>query len=148
MNETTEDASEIKRVLLAEDDEDDILMFQEAMAEVELPYELIVAKDGVEVIDLLKGEEESPDIVFMDINMPRKNGFECLTEIREILSESEIPVIFLSTHQNEELIKTAKKLGASGYIKKPTSFKKFKTALNDVVTRNWKTGLRMDFYIA
>lgn len=148
MSEITKDVNEVKRVLLAEDDEDDILMFREALSEVELPYELIIAKDGVEVIDLLKGEEESPDIVFMDINMPRKNGFECLTEIREILNDSEIPIILLSTHQNEELIKTAKKLGASGYIKKPTSFKKFKITLQDIVTRNWKTGLRMDFYVA
>lgn len=147
MTTSNQQGSEIKRVLLAEDDEDDILMFQEIISDVPFPPEIILAKDGDEVMDILKSEE-APDLVFMDINMPRKNGFETLTEIRELFDQIEIPVIFLSTHQSEEMISRAKKLGAIGYIKKPTSFKKYKSAIHDVLTKNWKNGLKMDFYVA
>ena len=134
-------------ILLAEDDEDDVFFFKQALAENDVESNLIVAKDGMEVMDIL-ASEPSVDIIFLDINMPLKNGLECLKEINLMQNEVRAPVIILSTTQNEDLIKNVKKLGAAGYIKKATSFLKYKLTIKDVLKKNWKTGLRPDFYIA
>ena len=138
----------VKQVLLADDDQDDIDLFKEAVEGLEEQVEITVAKNGEQAIAILKSDEMDPDLVFLDINMPLKNGFECMEEIQSLSNEDDIPVILLSTHQNDELVKRAKALGAAGYIKKATSFLKYKTTIHDVLSRNWKTGIRMDFYVA
>jgi CheY-like chemotaxis protein len=73
-----------KKILLAEDDEDDFILFREALSEFNECARLEWVKDGEELMDSLKiNVGELPDIIFLDINMPRKNGFECLTGIRQ-----------------------------------------------------------------
>ena len=83
----------VKQVLLADDDQDDIDLFKEAVEGLEEQVEITVAKNGEQAIAILKNDEIDPDLVFLDINMPRKNGFECMEEIRSLSNENDIPVI-------------------------------------------------------
>ncbi|WP_221393008.1 response regulator [Dyadobacter sp. NIV53] len=133
-----------KWVLLADDDPDDIFLFQEAFEQTESELELKIANDGYEVIDAMQ-HSRSPDLIFLDINMPRMNGFECIQELSAYYDF--VPIIFFSTHQGEDLIKRAKKLGASGYIKKPNSFEVYKSVLSEVLKTDWKARPKTDFYL-
>ena len=147
MDKTTSDLEKPMVILLADDDEDDVFIFQEVLSENETPSNLVVASDGVEVIDILT-EEQFHDIVFLDINMPRMNGFECLQEIRQLPNTGHIPFVFLSTLQTDELIEQAKKLGAAGYIKKPISYYKFKETITEVLSEDFSSIGRTKFYVA
>lgn len=89
-----------KWVLLADDDPDDIFLFQEAFEQTESELELKIANDGYEVIDAMQ-HSRSPDLIFLDINMPRMNGFECIQELSAYYDF--VPIIFFSTHQGKIL---------------------------------------------
>ena len=86
-----------RNILLAEDDEDDSQFFEEALKSVSDAPILIRAKDGVELTNLLQDTYPLPDLIFLDINMPRKNGAQCLREIRQKKNLAHLPVIVLST---------------------------------------------------
>jgi len=132
-------------ILLADDDEDDVFLFQEALSETESVHKLTIARDGIEVIEVMS-LPPVPDLIFLDINMPRKNGLECLAEINLATDSNEIPVICLSTSQNIDVIEHARQLGAYGYIIKPSTFKGYKSMIADVLSKDWKTRSRFDFY--
>ncbi|MGV3604141.1 MAG: response regulator [Dyadobacter fermentans] len=110
------------RILLADDDDDDTFLFREALAQVQLATELSVAGNGVELIRILKDTSAKPDIIFLDMNMPVKNGLECLEEIRSTAGYEQIPVVILSTSVAQYLWESAYRNGANLYIQKPTSF--------------------------
>src|SRR4051812_4797007 len=111
------------RILLADDDSDDCLLFGEALNELEISFLLDVVHDGDQLIDFLgNARNEKPDFIFLDLNMPRKSGFECLCEIRQQISSREIPVIIFSTSIDEELAIKLHELGASLYVRKPGTF--------------------------
>ena len=83
-----------KQVLLVDDDIDDHEIFCMALENLENCYKCIFAKDGIEALEILKNEEIFiPDIIFLDLNMPRMNGIDCLYEIKKII----VPAIFLSS---------------------------------------------------
>ena len=131
--------STTKRIVLAEDDEDDFLLFQEALNEYEEPIRLNWVKDGEELMKLLKQDSaEIPDIVFLDINMPRKNGFECLTEIRSDVRLKKIPVIIYSTSDDPKLIDGMYTAGANLYLCKPVEFKKLKNRIHKAISIDWE----------
>ncbi len=109
-------------ILLADDDEDDTFLFQEALSQIQVKANLITAENGMELMKKLTSAEQTPDLIFLDMNMPVKNGLECLTEIRENDKFKETPVLILSTSIAENLLESAHKGGANLYIQKPTSF--------------------------
>ena len=130
----------IKQILLAEDDEDDFLLFQEALNEYKEPIRLNWVKDGEELMKVLKQDKgEIPDIIFLDINMPRKNGFECLTEIRQHQTLKFIPVIIFSTSNDQALVSWMYNAGANLYLSKPTDFRKLKESIQKAIAIDWKT---------
>jgi len=130
----------IKRILLAEDDEDDFLLFQEALSEYREPILLNWVKDGEELMKRLKQDKaEIPDMIFLDINMPRKNGFECLTEIRQHQTLKHLPVIIFSTSNDQALVSWMYNAGANLYLSKPTDFRKLKESIQKAITIDWKT---------
>lgn len=147
MTNSSSDQQNSLVILLADDDEDDVFIFQEALSENDITSKLIVAMDGVEALELLN-EDQSKDVVFLDINMPRMNGFECLEEARKIPNIDHIPFVFLSTLQTDELIAKAKELGAAGYIKKPISYCKFKDTLTEVLSEDFDITGRTKFFVA
>jgi CheY-like chemotaxis protein len=131
--------STTKKIVLAEDDEDDFLLFQEALNEYEQPLRLNWVKDGEELMKVLKPENaEIPDIVFLDINMTRKNGFECLTEMRQHQILKYLPVIIFSTSNDQALISWMYNAGANLYLNKPTDFRKLKESIYKAISLDWK----------
>lgn len=90
-------------LLLAEDDIDDCNFFKDALEELDINAELATVNDGVQLMDFLAGREEPlPDALYLDLNMPRKNGLECLTEIKQNEKLKTLPVIIFSTSYSEE----------------------------------------------
>lgn len=124
--------SDIKPVdiLLVEDNPGDILLTMEALKGLKVINKLYVAEDGVEAMEFLyrKGKYSKmprPDIILLDLNMPRKDGREVLAEIKQDDSLKSIPVIILTTSKSEEDILTTYGLHANCYITKPLEFEQF-----------------------
>jgi CheY-like chemotaxis protein len=115
-----------KYLLLADDDIDDNILFQEILDELDLATQLQTVNDGEQLIKLLTEKEKLPDILFLDLNMPRKNGFECLLEIKGAEKLKRLPVIIFSTSYETESINLLHKNGAHYYIRKPNDFTQFK----------------------
>jgi len=111
------------KILLADDDENDRLNFSEAFEDVKLEIDLHTVNDGAELIDYLLNEDNSiPYILFLDLNMPKKNGIECLAEIRKNERLRNIIVAIYSTSTSEKDIEATFVNGANVYIEKPNEF--------------------------
>lgn len=138
-------------VLLADDDEDDRLFFHDAFQEIKIKTKVILVNDGVELMNYLtQNGAQLPHILFLDLNMPRKNGMECLLEIRRDERLKEIPVAIYSTSSSEEDIEETFVKGANVYIKKPSDFGTLKKILEEVITINWQyhtSGLNREIYL-
>ena len=133
MNET-----QIKNVLLAEDDEEDVLLFNTVLSELNKEIIVSVATDGNELITFLKQATTLPEMIFLDLNMPHKNGFECLTEIRGNEKWNNIKIVILSTSSQPQQIETAYKGGADLYLAKPVSYTQFKNMLEKCLNLDWE----------
>jgi CheY-like chemotaxis protein len=124
----------ITNILLADDDEDDLFMFQEALKEIGAPTSLITASDGEQLMEALNELKDNlPDVLFLDLNMPRKNGFQCLAEIRQNEKFSTLRTIILSTSYEEDVIESLFRNGADHYIRKPTEFNELKMIIERVL---------------
>ena len=107
-------------IILADDDIDDCQFFKEALESLPQTPQLKTVHDGVQLMYYLNENSASlPDVIFLDINMPRKNGFECLSEIKNNDKLKEIPVVMFSTSNAQEKIYMLLKTGADVYIRKP-----------------------------
>ena len=114
-------------ILLADDDTDDCIFFKEALGELLLSTNLTTVNDGEQLMKLLTNETNVlPDVLFLDLNMPRKNGFECLTEIKLSKKLKQLPVIVFSTSFEQEVVNQLYKNGAQYFIRKPSEFSQFK----------------------
>lgn len=113
-----------KSIYLADDDEDDRMLFIEAVLEIDRSINVTEAKDGQQLMDILKLHSPNfPEIIFLDINMPGKGGFECLQEIRNSNTNfKNVNIIMLSTSSSSLSISRAFELGASFYAVKPSTF--------------------------
>ena len=116
-------------LLLVEDNEDDILLEQEALAEAKLVNLMSVVRDGEEAMAFLRREgqyrnAQTPGLILLDINMPRKNGFEVLNEIKADPALVHIPVVMLTTSDSEADVVKSYAKGACSYITKPMDFDK------------------------
>ena len=116
-------------IFLAEDDEDDALFFKEVLSELLSNADLTIFTNGEKLMNQLYMNELLPDIIFLDLNMPRKNGFECLKEIKSNSSLKAIKTIILSTTSDEVQIKKCNSLGADMFLTKVNSYNKFKLIL-------------------
>ncbi|MEE1899341.1 response regulator [Flavobacterium rakeshii] len=138
-------------IMLADDDEDDRLFFTEAFEEVKIKYTLTTFNDGVSLMNhLLVKENPLPDIIFLDLNMPRKSGMECLKEIRNSERLKNISVAIYSTSSSDHDVEQTFISGANVYIKKPSDFTELKKILSDVIHINWQyitDGLNKDSFI-
>ncbi len=142
-----------KSIFLADDDSDDCMLFEEALNEVCQNSQLTTANDGQELMEILgKTISQQPDVIFLDLNMPRKNGFECLDEIKHTEQLKGIPIIVLSTSSNKSTINRVYDQGADYYICKPSSFPLLKDAIKKIMSINWKESLvrptRENFFLS
>ncbi|MES2679192.1 MAG: response regulator [Bacteroidota bacterium] len=126
------------KVMLADDDKDDQHLFEEALDRTDVPTELTTADNGQELMDNLHDTSTpNPDIIFLDINMPVKNGKECLEEIKADDELKDIPCVVYSTSNSEKDINDTYKTGANLYVTKPTSFTNIVTILKHIFTLRW-----------
>lgn len=121
----------LKSLLLAEDDTEDAEIFRDILNDISTGINLLVVANGLLLMNHLHTTEELPDIIFLDMNMPLKNGLQCLREIKDFEKWQHVRIIILSTSSQPELVKTAYELGAELYLEKPTSYPKFKTLLKE-----------------
>jgi CheY-like chemotaxis protein len=113
----------MRSVLFIDDDEDDKMVFGHALKTVDRDILYLTASDGQEALKILQNDLVIlPDVIFMDLNMPKMDGFTCLDHIKKINELKEIPVLILSTSTNPNDIERAKKLGAKKFITKPSTY--------------------------
>lgn len=125
-------------VFLADDDEDDRLFFEEALREVCTKSLLLMADNGERLMQLLRDRRNpQPDVLFLDLNMPKKNGYECLTEIRSDEKLRHIPIVIFTTSQQEDSINAVYQQGAHFYIRKPNDFSQLKSVVRKALTIDW-----------
>lgn len=122
-------------VYLADDDSDDRTFFSDALKEIPIKTKILEFNNGVDLMaDLLKGDNMSPDVIFLDLKMPMMDGFECLADIRELPQFETTPVIIYSTSYHPKEIDRLKEMGASLYLQKPSSYNQLKTLLHKCLT--------------
>jgi CheY-like chemotaxis protein len=129
----------VTHILLADDDEDDRTLFMDALRELYSNVKLTTAKNGVDLMRLLESWKGSlPDVLFLDLNMPLKNGFECLDEIKAEERLSQLPVVILSTSSQKDTMEILFKKKASMYIKKPGTYPELRTAIEQTLNTHFR----------
>jgi CheY-like chemotaxis protein len=122
--------AELISVLLVEDDPGDVLLIREAFSDHKVGNGLSVVSDGVEAMEYVRGEGEHagrarPDLILLDLNLPRKSGAEVLAEIKGDPNLATIPVVVLTTSQSEEDVLHSYRNHANAFITKPVDFDRF-----------------------
>ena len=121
-------------ILLADDDMDDCIFFRQAVEDLLSPNNLKVVHDGEQLMQYLTNDAIAlPHVLFLDINMPRKNGFECLSEIKQSEKLKQLPVIMFSTSFEQEVINQLYQNGAQYFIRKPSEFSQFKKIIQETL---------------
>jgi CheY-like chemotaxis protein len=122
-------------ILLVDDDKDDRLFFNMALEALTIPTLLTTVVDGEKLMAYLSEHpDQLPDLIFLDLNMPRKNGFECLLEIKRNPTLNHLVVIIFSTSFEQEVVKMLYKNGAKYFIRKPSEFLQFKKIIQQTFT--------------
>jgi CheY-like chemotaxis protein len=140
-------------ILLADDDIDDCIFFKEALNELQLSTYLNEVHDGEQLMKWLTDDaNQLPHVLFLDLNMPRKNGFECLAEIKHNPELKQLPVIIFSTSFEQEVVNLLYQGGAQYFIRKPSEFSQFKkliqqTFINLIVPQNISQPSRENFVL-
>ncbi len=119
--------------MLIEDDTIEVMKLKRVITKLEMRHELIEATNGEKALEILRSDDELPDVIFLDLNMPRINGLEFLKILREDERLRYLPTIILTTSNNRSDILSSYNIGVAGYIIKPLKYEhyveKMKTAL-------------------
>ena len=126
-----------EKILLVDDDLDDQVIFLDALSEIATQAVCITADSGIEVFTNLKTMAPLPSIIFLDLNMPFMNGFECLERIKKDEQYKKIPVIIFTTSNNPADKIRAKELGAELFFTKTADFKLLKSTLLNILTTDF-----------
>lgn len=122
-------------ILLADDDQADCLLFKDALEELPVTARLTIVHNGEQVIEeLTKEGNKLPDVLFLDLNMPRKNGFATLGAIKRSSELQNLPVIIFSTASEQEMVKSVFRDAAHYYICKPFDFSQLKKVIYEALT--------------
>lgn len=124
-------------VLLVEDDPGDVMMTQEAFADYKIANKLSVVTNGEDAIAYMRKQGRfagvpTPDLVLLDLNLPRRNGREVLRDIKEDPDLRRVPVVVLTTSASEEDVLAAYDLHANAYVRKPVDFEQFVAAVRAI----------------
>jgi len=130
---------ELKRILLAEDNEKDVELTLAAMEEHHLANEVVVVSDGAEALDYLyrRGkfaarQNGQPAVVLLDLKMPKVDGLEVLRVIKSSAELKSLPVVMLTSSKEEQDLVTSYRLGVNAYVVKPVDFKAFISAVKEL----------------
>lgn len=126
----------MKRVVLIDDDRDDAELFHDVLLEIDATAIFHHFEEPRQALQYLLGKEKNlPDFIFLDINMPVVSGWQCLTEFKKDEHLKNVPVIIFTTSSQDKEKETAKKLGADGFITKPSEYLILKDLLADVFNK-------------
>ena len=121
----------ILNVFLADDDSDDRTFFSDALREIPIQTKISEFNNGVDLMaELLSETAAQPNVIFLDLKMPMMDGFECLSDIRDLDKYLNTPVIIYSTSYHPKEIDRLEEMGASLYLQKPSSYNQLKTLLH------------------
>lgn len=120
-------------LLLADDDTDDRIFFKDALEELPVTAKLTTVNDGVQLMHFLYKSELLPDVLYLDLNMTRINGFDCLVEIKMDEKLKQLPVIIFSTSFDKEVVSLLHEKGAHFYIRKPAEFSNRKMVIEKLL---------------
>jgi len=118
-------------ILLVEDDEIEMLKFKKALIKINSPIKILSAKNGEEAIELCK--TSLPNLIFLDLKMPKMNGLEFLSLLKKDEDLKTIPAMILTTSNNHKDINEAYKIGVAGYIVKPLRYENYVTQIKTVI---------------
>ncbi|SRR5579871_1981537 len=127
------------RILLADDDIDDCDFFSQALQELPFSSELQIVHNGEELLKTLKGLTEHLAMLFLDLNLPRRNGIECMEEIKRIPALTDLPVVIFSTSFELKVINQLYEKGARYYARKPATFTELKQVIFNVTRLTLET---------
>lgn len=133
------EVSMIDDVIYADDDQEDYLFFTLALDEIAVKVKLRHAVDGEALFVLLK--QQVPDILFLDIYMPCKDGVSCLHEIRQDRRYDGMPVVMITGSLAENTVERTYRLSANLYLKKESTITDLATKLRNVFSKEWKNGM-------
>jgi two-component system, chemotaxis family, response regulator Rcp1 len=125
-----------RRILLVEDNAGDVRLTREALREAEVAVDLVAVADGDQALEFLRGEGARPDLILLDLNLPRKNGLEVLEEIKGDPELRHTPVIMLTTSSSARDIAACYDRGVNCYVVKPLELDDF-TRLVQEINRFW-----------
>lgn len=120
-------------ILFIEDDAIETMKFQRTMSKLETKHTLIEAKNGEEALDYLESGKSLPDIILLDLNMPKMNGIEFLGLLKQHDKIKYLPTIVLTTSENRDDLLECYKIGIAGYIIKPLKYEDYETKLKTVL---------------
>lgn len=124
------------KILLVEDNDDDVVLTLRALKQKNILNEVVIAKDGVEALDILFGrngrKELKPSLILLDLKLPKVSGLEVLTEIHQNEKTKKYPVVVLTTSNEEDDIVSSYSLGAKSFIRKPVDFTQFTEAVGQL----------------
>ena len=126
-----------KRILLIDDDADDQIYFQDAINELNESLECEVANNGREAIEQMR-IPPPPDLIFLDLNMPVMNGYECLAYLKNEDRYKNIPVVIFTTSKSSNDIEKSRRLGAELFFTKPSNFNTLCTKLDKILEMDFK----------
>jgi CheY-like chemotaxis protein len=123
----------LKPILLVEDDRVDMMTFKRSLNDLSIKNEVIHTTNGEEALEYLRGEgNEQPCVIFLDLNMPKMSGLEFLKERRTDNELTKIPVVVLTTSDNERDIIESFEMGVAGYLVKPADYGKFVESMRTI----------------
>lgn len=128
--------NQIKHLIIADDDEDDQMLLKEAIHEFAADIQCTPIHDGRQLMNFLK-KGNVPELLLLDLNMPYKNGMECLIEIRAIEALKHLPIVILSTSRNTRDIELCFTHGANLFFTKPCSFIMLKELIHSLLKIKW-----------
>ncbi|MEO8147461.1 MAG: response regulator [Bacteroidia bacterium] len=126
-----------KKILLVDDDSDDQFFFMDSLKEITDDVQCTIANNGLEAINFLKKITDLPSLIFLDLNMPVMNGFDCLKHLKTEKEFNEIPVIIFTTSSDPLDIKKSKELGAAMFFTKTADLRILKTRLTNILNNNF-----------
>lgn len=140
------------RMLLVEDSPSDVRLIREALKQTPLQVQITLARDGVEAMDYLRQSEvglvSRPDIILLDLNLPRKNGREVLAEVKAAPHLKQIPVLIMTSSKADDDIKQAYDLNANCYITKPNNLQDYIDVVRSIEDFWFGTATLPDAYVA
>jgi CheY-like chemotaxis protein len=126
-------------VIFTDDDEDDLEFFRQALEKLETPTNLNTFRDCDKMMKFLERKKDtpSPDIIFLDINIPKKDGLTCLMELRSKPRFQKVPIIMFTTSLRPLDVQQSYIKGANLYIKKPSGFNELVTTMQKLFSKQW-----------